>query len=176
MSTRIRTRALAAILAVTTGALILIAAPAQADTKKDADGACWLDTSTDVTLCFDDEAALQDAVADSGHYLVEEGDDLAARGPAGLLASFVLVRFYDGAGYTSTTFVITNPSSTICASSSVSGNLPAFNDRVSSYHSYFGCTTKIFENNGGGGASFGYAVDAPGVGALNNLASSYNIT
>jgi hypothetical protein len=176
MSTRIRTRALAAFFAVTTGALALIAAPAQADTPDKPGQFCWLDTGTGITRCFDDEAALEDAVADSGRVLVEEGSSDAARRPAGVLAGFVIARFYDGAGYTGSTFVVSNPSSTICAASSVAADLPLFNDRVSSYHSYFGCTTKIFANTGGGGASYGYAVNAPGVGALDNLASSFNIT
>ncbi len=174
MSTRIRTRALAAFIAVTTGALVLLAGPAQATTRDKPGQSCWLDSGTGITRCFADEAALEDAVADSGRVLVEEGS--TARLAAGVLASFVIARLYDGASYTSSTFVITNPSSTICASSSVSGELPAYNDRVSSYHSYFGCSTKIYANNGGGGASFGWFVDAASVGALDNLASSYNIT
>jgi hypothetical protein len=175
MSTRIRTRALAAFIAVTTGALVLIAAPAQAATRDKPGQSCWLDTGTGITRCFDDEAALEDAVAAAGRVLVEEDSKLLASRPAGLLASFVLTRFYDGTSYTSSTFVITNPSSTACASSIITGDLPSFNDRVSSYHSYFGCTTKIYANNGGGGSAFGWFVDAASVGALDNLASSFNI-
>lgn len=176
MSNRIRTRVLAAIIAVTTGALVLIAGPAQAAPHGKPGEACWLDSGTGITRCFADEAALEDAVAASGRVLVEEDSSFAARQPAGVLASFVIARFYDGSSYTSSTFVITNPSSTVCASSSVLGNLPAFNDRVSSFHSYFGCTTRIYENNGQGGAGFGWFADAATVGALDNLASSYNIT
>lgn len=174
MSTRIRTRALAAFFAVTTGALILIAAPAQAGSRDNPAESCWLDSDTRIVQCFADEEALQDAVADSGRVLIEEGT--AARLPAGTLAAFVLIRFYDGAGYTSSTFVITSPSSTACTAGTVSGDLPAFNDRVSSYHSYFGCSTKIFANTGQTGAGYGYFVDAPSVGALDNLASSYSAT
>ena len=174
MSIRIRTRAIAALFAVTTGALVLIGAPAQAASGGSPGQSCWLDSGTGVVRCFTNDAELKSAVAAAGQVLVEEGS--AARLPAGLRAVFVIARFYDGAGYTSGTFVVTNPSSTVCSSSSVSGDLPAFNDKVSSYHSYFGCTTKIFQNNGGGGASFGWVVDAPGVGGLDNLASSYNIT
>jgi hypothetical protein len=179
MSTRIRTRALAAIFAVTTGALALIAAPAQADTK-DTSEACWLDLGTGVTRCFDDEAALEGAVADSGSVLVEEDSaeaaSLTADRSAGLRAAYVIARLYDGASYTGGTFVITNPSSTICASSSVSGNLPTFNDRVSSFHSYLGCSTRIYEHNGSGGAAFGWFANAATVGALDNRASSFNVT
>jgi hypothetical protein len=176
MSIRIRTRALAAFFAVTTGALVLIAAPAQAAPGGNPDQSCWLDSDTGVVRCFTDEAALQDAVAATGHVLVEEGSALSDRQPAGVLTTYVIARFYDGGGYTSSTFVITSSSSTVCASGSVSGDLPAFNDRVSSFHSYFGCSTKIFQNTGGGGSSFGYAVDAASVGALDNQASSYSIT
>jgi len=106
---------------------------------------------------------------------VEESSFSAARLPAGLKASFVLVRFYDGGGYSGGTFVITNASSTACSGPAITGNLPSFNDKVSSFHSYFGCTTRIYENNGGGGSGYGWFVDAASVGALDNLASSYNI-
>jgi len=174
MSVHTRIRALAAIFAVTTGALVMSAAPAHAAPSGRSGDACWLDSSTAVTRCFADEAALEAAVAESGRILIEE-DSLSARLPAGVLASFVLVRFYDGGSYTGATFVITNASSTACSGPAITGNLPAFNDKVSSFHSYFGCSTRIFENNGSGGAWFGYVTDATGVGVLDNLASSYSI-
>lgn len=175
MSIRIRTRALAAFIAVTTGALVLLAAPAQAAPGGNPVQSCWLDSDTGVVRCFANEEALEAAVAATGHVLVEEGSALAARQPAGVLAMFTIARFYDGASYGGATFVVSNMSSTVCASGSVSGDLPSFNDKVSSFHSYFGCSTKIFQNTGGGGSSFGYAVDAASVGALDNLASSFTI-
>jgi len=176
MSTRIRTRALAAFFAVTTGALLLLAAPAQAEPRGNPGQTCWLNSDTGVVRCFTDESALEASLAATGHVLVEEGSALAARQPAGVLAMFTIARFYDVAGYGGATFIVSNSSSTVCASGSVSGDLPTFNDKVSSFHSYFGCSTKIFQNTGGGGSSFGYAVDAASVGALDNLASSFSIT
>ncbi|MEO5921669.1 MAG: hypothetical protein ABIQ01_11065 [Pseudolysinimonas sp.] len=174
MSTRFRTRALAAIFAVTTGALALIATPAQAGPRDDPDRSCWLNADTSVVQCFADEEELVDAVTDTGRVLIEGGT--AARLPAGLRALFVLTRFYDGGGYTSGTFVVTSASSTTCVSGSVSGDLTGFNDKVSSFHSYYGCQTKIFANTGSSGASFGLIADAASVGALDNLASSFLIT
>jgi hypothetical protein len=176
MSTPIRNRALAAFFAVTTGALVLIAAPAQAAPGGDPVQSCWLDSDTGIVRCFDDEAALTDAVAATGHVLVEERSALSARQPAGVLASFVIARFYDGGGYVGATWVVSSSSSTICTSGSVSGDFVGFNDRVSSFHSYFGCVTRIYQNTGGGGSFFGYVADAASVAPLDNQASSYNIT
>jgi hypothetical protein len=175
MSTRIRTRALAAFFAVTTGALLLVGAPAQA-ASKDSPDACWLNADSGVVRCFSDEEALHAAVVKSGSILIEEDSALAARPPAGLRASFVIARFYDGGSYTGGTFVVSVGSSTACASGTVSGDLSAFNDKVSSFHSYYGCTTRIFQNSGGGGSFFGYIADAASVAPLDNQASSYSIT
>jgi hypothetical protein len=176
MSTRIRTRALAAFFAVTTGALVLIAGPAQAESKENPAEACWLNADSGVVRCFADEEALQDAVATSGRVLIEEDSAVAARSDADLRASYVIARFYDGGSYSGATFVVSVGSSTACASGTVSGDLLAFNDKVSSFHSYFGCTTRIFQHTGGGGSFFGYISDAASVAPLNNQASSYSIT
>jgi len=52
MSTRIRTRALAAFIAVTTGALVLLASPAQAAPRGNPGQSCWLDSGTGITPMF----------------------------------------------------------------------------------------------------------------------------
>ncbi len=180
MSTRIRTRALAAFFAVTTGALVLIGAPAQAASAGDPGQSCWLNADTGVTRCFSDEEALQDAVADARPRPVEEGSALARTPPAGLRASFVIARFYDGAGATpAAPSSITIGSSTVCAIGLGLGR-PAGVQRQ-------GVVVPLVlrmlddassQNNGGGGASFGSGTSthAASVGPLDNLASSYSIT
>lgn len=174
MSVQTRIRALAAIFAVTTGALVLIATPAQAASSGRSDDACWINADTGVTRCFVDDDTLQDAVAASGAVLVEEGT--AARLPAGILATYVLARLYDGTSYTGASATVTSSNSAICTTGpGVTGNLPSFNDRTSSFHSYLGCVTRLFANNGQSGAWYGYATDAPTVGGLDNLASSFSI-
>jgi hypothetical protein len=182
MSSTIRIRALAAIIAVTTGALLITAGPAQAGSmpKSDSGGGdvCWSTPETAILQCFDDESALADAVFEqTGTVLVEEGSDVASRSSAGLLATYVLARLYENASYGGSAYLVTSGSSATCTTGSgLSANLPgAWNDRVSSFRSYYSCSTRIWENSGQSGAWFGYSVNAPGVGALNDEASSYRV-
>ena len=180
MSSTNRIRALAAFFAVTTGALLFAGGPTQAATASDdaGDDVCWINADTDVTQCFDDEAAFEDAVLEqTGTVLVEEGSELASRGGAGILTTYVLARVYENASYGGASTTITSTNSAICsAGSGVIGNFPAlWNDRVSSFHSYFSCATRIYVNTGQSGSWFGYSIDAPGVGALDNQSSSYKL-
>jgi hypothetical protein len=181
MSSTNRFRALAAFLAVTTGALLLVGGPAQAaaGSGKDAlDDVCWINADTDVVQCFADEAAFQDAVAEqTGTVLVEEGSDLASRASAGILATYVLARLYENPSYGGASTTVTSTNSAICsAGGGVAGNfLAGWNDRVSSFHSYFSCVTRIYLHAGQSGTWFGYAIDASSVGALDNVSSSYKL-
>jgi hypothetical protein len=179
MSISTRSRALAAFFAVTTGALLLLAGPAQAAASDKGSGdACWANADTGITQCFADEAALSDAVTEqTGTVLVEEDSAYASRGGASVLATFVLARLYENASYLGASTIVTSSSSTICsAGAGVLGNFPAaWNDRISSFHSYFSCSTRIYVNVSQGGTWFGYSIDAPGVGALDNVSSSYKL-
>jgi hypothetical protein len=181
MSISTRSRALAAFIAVTTGALLLVAGPTQAATASDKNAGndvCWINADTGVSQCFDDEAAFEAAVTEqTGTVLVEEGSAYASRGSAGILATFVLARLYENASYLGSSTTVTSTSSTICSAGiGVLGNFPAaWNDRISSFHSYFSCSTRIYVNVAQGGTWFGYSIDAPGVGALDNVSSSYKL-
>jgi len=176
-----RIRALAAFIAVTTGALLLMAGPAQAATASDdkADEVCWLDSDTGISRCFADKAAFQDAVVEqSGAALVESESappDRSAFAPATVYSAF---QFWDGASYTSATYVITTTNSAICTSGSgITGNsMPAgWNDRMSSFKTYLSCVTRVYEDVSLGGGFYGYATNAPSLGALNNEVSSYRL-
>jgi hypothetical protein len=183
MSSTIRIRALAAIFAVTTGALLFAGGPTQAAPTSDkgaGDDVCWInaDIDTDSVQCFADEAAFADAVFEqTGTVLVEEGSDLASRGGVGILTTYVLARLYENASYGGSSTTVTSTNSAICsAGAGVLGNFSAgWNDRISSFHSYFSCSTRIYLNVGQGGTWFGYSIDAPGVGALDNVSSSYKL-
>jgi len=175
MSISTRTRALAAIFAVTTGALLLAAGPVQAGSGK----ACWHDIDTAITQCFADEEAREDAIKEQTGFQLVETDAVdpgrSAVGPAGI---FNLLTVWDGASYTSTSLIFTSPSSTICtAGSGVDiDSMPAgWNDRVSSFKTHLSCTTRAYEDTNQGGGFYGYAINAPTLGALNNEVSSFRL-
>jgi hypothetical protein len=176
MSSTTRNRALAAFFAVTTGALLTIAGPVHATgSARAGDLACWLDADTSVMQCFDGEGAMTDAIVDqTGSVLADPAAGYASRS-AGLLAVYPLVRFYADAGYGGDSLTVTSASSTICTTGpGVQNNLTGvWNDRVSSFQSFNSCSTRIWQNAGYTGSWFGYAVNAPGVGALDNAASSF---
>lgn len=167
-----------ALVAATTLLTLAAAGPAYADDAGDAksSGACWVDTDRGTTQCFAGVAEMQDAVlAQTGTVLVRQ--DSAAARPAGVLATYVIADLFTNLSYGGSVTSITSSSSTICASSSVSGNVPAaVNNTTSSFKSYLGCMTAIYDLTGQGGSSYGFAVNAPGVGAMNDRASSYTVT
>ena len=181
MSSTTRIRALAAIFAVTTGALLIAGGPAQAadSARTGSTGeVCWSEPKSGALECFADEAKLAEAVfTQTGRILVEEGSGLASRPTAGLLASYVLARLYEDPSYGGTAYLVLSPSSTTCTTGSGKWeNLtPGWNDRVSSFRSYFSCTTRVYEDANLLGTWFGYSVNAPGVGALDNEASSVKV-
>jgi hypothetical protein len=158
---------IAAVLLATTAIIGTTAAPAWAD----AGTVCWADADTAITQCFADEEALAAAVYEqTGTVLLDEGQ--SARG---LLTTYVLARLYTDAGYSGSALLVTSTNSALCATSSVSANLTgAWNDVVSSFHSYFSCTTHLFENTGGGGAAVSGA-DLSSLGVMNDRASSYRV-
>ncbi len=179
MSSTIRIRALAAFFAVTTGALLITAGPAHASGSAraaDGDVACWLDADTSVMQCFDGEDAMNDAIVEqTGSALAEAGSGVASRSSAGVLTNYLLIRFYAEPSYLGDSVTVSSTSSTICTSGpGVQADMPAgWNDRVSSFKSYNSCSTRIWQNSGQAGSWFGYSVNAPGVGALDNVSSSY---
>lgn len=151
------------------GALVA-GAPAAADpVTPDAGPAvalesCWLDSTTDVTRCFADDDARDAAIASVSS---------AARGAAAL-ATYPLVRIYADAGYTGANLIITGGSP---CTTTQSGNLSAaWNDRVSSFQSTTGCTTRLAENTGQGGTLYGPYSSSSALGAFNDRASSWQVT
>ncbi len=180
MSSTTRIRALAAFIAVTTGALFFAGGPAQAasPTRADVgDDVCWANADDGRFQCFPDEAAFAEAVAEqTGTVLVDPSSRLTSRPAAGVLATYTLARFYEDASYLGSSVAVTSTNSALCSTGSISGNFSVlWNDRVSSFRSYHSCSTRVYEDAGQAGTWFGYSVNAPGVGALNDEASSYRV-
>jgi hypothetical protein len=181
MSSTTRNRALAAFIAVTTGALLFVTSPAQAATAsdKDAGDICWLDSDTDITQCFANEAELEAAVVEqTGAALVESESVPSSRLTFAPAAIYSLIRFWDGGSYTSTSLLITTSNSAICTTGSgfISNSMViGWNDRVSSFQTYLSCVTRVYEDVNLGGDFYGYATNAPSLSGLNNQVSSYRL-
>jgi hypothetical protein len=182
MSSTTRIRALAAFIAVTTGALLVVAGPAQAATSArtdTSDDVCWLNADTDEFQCFTDEVAFEQAVFEqTGAVLVESEEAPAARSALGILTVYTAVRFWDGGSYTGTQISVTTTNSAVCTSGSgiVGIAMPAgWNDRVSSFQTFLSCVTRVYEDVSLGGSFYGYATNAPSLGGLNNEGSSYRL-
>jgi hypothetical protein len=182
-------RTAAATLAAITSALLLASGPANAavaSARGSADAsadtlaeACWLNADDGRLQCFADDAELEQAMlSQTGAPLVE----LVAAPPSATptetvaRANYVFLRIYDGGTYSGSSTTLTTANSAICTTGpGPSGTFPTgWNDRVSSYHSYLSCTTRVYVNAGQSGTYYGYSIDAPGLGIVDNLGSSYS--
>jgi hypothetical protein len=56
-------------------------------------------------------------------------------------------------------------------------NLPsAWNDRISSFKTWYGCSGTIYDGTAGSGASYGPSTAASSVGSMNDKASSVRVS
>jgi hypothetical protein len=163
---------------LTAGILMFGATPATAapSDAKPSNNACWLNLDNGVTQCFANHDALEDAVLEQTGLPLLTADEVVAGRGVTPLATFVLATFFADASYGGGSTNATSSSSTTCTAGSTGANLTAFNNVTSSFKSFFGCSTKIWDNFGQAGSSFGFAVNAPTVGAMNDLASSFTLT
>ncbi|MDQ1543305.1 MAG: hypothetical protein QOK08_943, partial [Actinomycetota bacterium] len=82
----------------------------------------------------------------------------------------VLSALYDDINYGGGTYVMTGAA---CGGSiSYTGNV-GWNDRASSFKSFNGCSTAIYQNINFGGTRFGYYSYATSFGSMNDQASSW---
>ena len=166
-------RIVAVLLA--TAIMSTTAAPAVADTGSaldDTPRVCWAPSPSEKVTCYEDDAAWKDAVYElTGRVVVEEGE--SARG---VLALYTVARLYEDASYGGSNYPVTSTSSTICATGSVSGNLTgAWADVVSSFRSYYSCSTTLYENSGQTGSSIS-GTNVTSLGSMNDKASSYRVS
>lgn len=150
-------------------------APASAATPTSAHTqSCWQDTDTGRIECFD-------ASIDPLEYIAEATDGpvitdasstpVAARSSAA--ATYIITIVYDGTGYSGASFSFSTTVADPCLGRTQTVNsLGSWNDRIDSFRSYNGCTTRLHENNDLGGASYGPYTSSSNVGAFANRASS----
>ena len=93
------------------------------------------------------------------------------------LGTRALVCVDAGYGYGGAFFQITNSSSCTGSTTWYFGPLRnvGWSGRVSSFKSFSGCSTKLWEGDAYTGASYGYAVDASSLGGMNDRAGSVTL-
>lgn len=174
----------ASMLAIAGGALLMlgIATPANAASTSGTLGTdqdCGVFAGSNVTICVPHGGDLHAAVkAQTGRTIVVGGTReaaVAAVGPDSVLTSYLLGRVYDDQNYGGSYYEFYGLGSgcTATASFEWADIGSAWYGRVSSFHSYSACKTKIYETTGFGGATYGYYADSSYVGnAMNDRTKS----
>jgi hypothetical protein len=174
-------------LFTTTGGVAANASPPQTTPSDPTTTSCWVDTSTQQSLCVaagdDLIAAVQDE--DGITLVVPAGTKVggltvsAARSaeaslePASAQTATVVSAIYDDINYGGGTLLLTGSS---C--NSYVSNLATYgwNDRASSFKSFAGCDTALWQNINFGGTHVGYTTNDPSFGSFNDQASSWHTT
>jgi len=185
------------ILSATVGTITLVtaftlmgggaasASPPRSTPPNPSTTSCWVDVSTQQSLCVaagdDLIAAVQDE--DGVTLVVPAGTSVggltvsAARSAAALLVpastqtATVVSAIYDDINYGGGTLLLTGAS---C--NSYVSNLATYgwNDRASSFKSFAGCDTALWQNINFGGTHVGYTTNDPSFGSFNDQASSWH--
>jgi hypothetical protein len=150
---------------------------------------CWYAADTGQSLCVPKGADVVAAVAkaDGVKLVLPDGVNIggvltsAARQNASLVAtpltSVALSVIYDDASYGGSSYTISAASNATCAQGDSYGfpdlNPIGWYGRVSSYRSYSGCRTVVAAGTNYTGASYGYYVNAPSLGVMNDQAKSW---
>ena len=179
-----RITSLAVVAATILGMSVAIAGPAAAAEKSESNS-CWADAVTMETLCVEPGEDLVAAVLREkgvqisapvgtviGGKTVQESN---ARSQVGILSAALSI-IYDDINYGGGSFVMTgnNPGCTDGSSYGfVSLSAIGWRGRVSSFKSFTGCRTAVFDLEYYGGASYGYTTQASQLGAMNDKADSW---
>ena len=172
-------------------ALVTVGAASAAPTASPSNYSCWESGTTGKSVCVDKGQDLVQAVAEqAGVRLVVPADaviggiavssserSIAAKGIVTPFAEVVISILYDDANYGGGSYTMSYNNAN-CATTSYGfaqlGPL-GWNDRASSFKSFSGCITAVFENINYGGASVGYQTNASSLGVMNDAASSWRV-
>jgi hypothetical protein len=168
-----------------TGGTVANASPPAGTSPDNSTASCWIDSNTQQSLCV---AAGQDLLA-----AVQEQDGVTISIPAGAViggqtvtagraAASLLVSasaqttiavsiLYDDINYGGGSTVMTGSS---CNSGISNLGTYGWNDRASSFKSYNGCWTALWQNINYGGTYIGYAASDAAFGSFNDQASSWH--
>ena len=100
---------------------------------------------------------------------------IASEGIVTPLSEVVISILYDDINYGGGSFVMSYNNANCVTTAYGYAQLGPYgwNDRASSFRSYAGCTTAVFENINYGGATVGYQTSASSLGVMNDAASSW---
>jgi hypothetical protein len=155
----------------------------------DANYSCWIDLSTNESLCVGEGVDLIAAVAEEAGVQISVPDDMPVGGftasRARAASTFavantaatktVISAIYDDINYGGGTLVMTVNSGTGCGYGFSNINSLGWGDRASSFRSYGGCETALFKNTGYTGTKIGYSGNKSSLGSMNDQASSWSV-
>jgi hypothetical protein len=179
------TVALAAAFTVT-GASAANATSPDPTTPDPSTQSCWLDVSTQQSLCVptgdDLIAAVQDAAGitivaptgtNVGGLIATAGRKAATQfSPASAQSATLVSGIFDDVNYGGGSLFLTAPSSG-CGWTLTNLGTYGWNDRASSFKSYSGCKTALYQNINFGGTHVGYSTSLASFGSFNDQASSW---
>lgn len=182
---------LARVLLAAPLALIAAGAASAAPTADEPSYACWVSGDTGKSVCVDQGEDLVLAVAEQAgtellvpaHTLIggvavsSSERSIAANGIITPFAEVVISILYDDVNYGGGSFVMSYNNANCATTAYGYAQLGPYgwNDRASSFRSYAGCITAVFENINYGGASVGYQTNASSLGVMNDAASSWRV-
>jgi hypothetical protein len=145
-------------------ALVVPASPALA-AESAAGDYCWENLDTAEVHCFDTESELAADLA----------PQTFARSAAATM--YTLATWYEDTNYGGTYFVTRSSNSSLCLTGSTTLNFSSgWNNRVSSYKTWYGCAGTIYDGTSGTGSSFGPSTAASSVGSMNDKATSFRLS
>ena len=170
-----------------TGAAAANASPRDPSSSDPSSQSCWLDVSTQKSLCVpageDLIAAVQDEAGVTimlpagsvvGDITVTQSRIAATQLAAtATVISNPVSAIYDDINYGGGTLVLT---ATAAGCNWYVTNLGTYgwNDRASSFKSFSGCMTALWQNNSFGGTHIGYSTNVASFGSFNDQASSWH--
>lgn len=177
---------LVAIFSLTGGTVANAAAPGS-NSPDPSTASCWVDVSTQQSLCVgagDDLIAAvhaKDGITLSvpagtriGGATVSAGRAAAALlVPASAQVDTVVSAIYDDVNYGGGNLVLSAPSAG-CGWYISNLSTYGWNDRASSFKSFAGCKTALWQNINFGGTHIGYATNDASFGSFNDQASSWH--
>ncbi|GAA4481310.1 hypothetical protein GCM10023171_09580 [Microbacterium panaciterrae] len=146
---------------------------------------CWADLTTAQSLCVPTGTDLVTAVAETTGIRLVVPDGTVIGGVVSersqlktptVATSTVTGILYDDINYGGGSFVASSSGTCSVGSYSFADLSPfGWNDRASSFRSYAGCSGAVYQNINFGGSTYGFVVNAPSLGSMNDQASSWRM-
>ena len=169
-----------------TGASAANATPPDPSSTDPSSQSCWLDVSTLRSLCVPTGEDLVAAVQDeagvalvlptgttvSGHTMTAARNAAELLVPSSTQAATVVSGIFDDVNYGGGSLYLSAPGSG-CSWTLTNLGTFGWNDRASSFKSFAGCHTALYQNINFGGTHIGYSTNVASFGSFNDQASSW---